>query len=124
MAFVLALAVLAAGCDPGRNLDYNNETNEPLFVEVNGKSGFGRLPPGSHKSFSHLADEFGGKDDPLEFHVVDLRGCTVLKLTTTLRRFDDELHDELTIHASDLPPPDERQPCDPAIEDIVRRTQD
>jgi hypothetical protein len=118
------MALVASACDPGRTSDYANETNEPLFVEVNGKSGFFRVSPGSHKGVSHLATTLGGKDDPLEFHVVDLRGCTVLKLTTTNRRFDDELDEKLTIREADVRPPDERQPCDPVIEDIVRRTTD
>ena len=130
IALVVCLAgfaLLAAACDPGEVFHFKNKTTEPLFVEVNHASGINRLSPGKSYDPGYLSEGPGGVgsgDKPLNIHVVDIHGCTVLNIDTTLARFKKEGHFSLVINQSDLPPTNQRTPCDPALADIATRTQD
>ena len=74
-----------------------------------------RLPPDTDTNLGYLSDEFNGADGPLSIVIADADGCIVLELTTTLRRFREEEDATLTITANDLPPPEQRTECDPAL---------
>ena len=113
-AFLLAL--LAAGCDPGEDISYRNETDEVLFATVN-DGGRNRLPPMSDHTLSYIWSRFGEDDDPLTIVVADERGCIVRRVVTTLRRFREELDMTLVINPTHLPPPAERTDCDPNLAD-------
>jgi hypothetical protein len=123
LACFLGFALLAVACDKGEVVHYSNKTNEPLFVELNGR-GFNRLPLGRDHDYLYLAADIGTGDSPLVFQVIDLNGCTVLNLETTVARFRKEHDFTLVINQSGLPPPEQRAPCDPKLADIARRTTD
>ena len=74
--------------------------------------------------YDYLATLIGSDDDRLHILVVDVHGCTVLKVDTTVARFRKEHDFSLVINQTDLPPVGARTPCDPALADIATRTQD
>ena len=120
---ILVVAILAAACDPGDVIHFQNKTAEALFVQVNG-GGLDRLPAGKSVDGTYLATRIGSGDDPLHILVIDSRGCTVTSVETTVSRFRKEDDFKLAIKESDLPPPDQRAPCDPRLADIARRTKE
>lgn len=111
-----ASALLSLSCDTGDTINYENDTDELLVVQLNGGSR-NQLAAHSTSNVGYLSGEFRGLDGPLTIVIADERGCIVLRLDTTLRRFRDDHDLALTIAPADLPPLEERTNCDPNLAD-------
>jgi hypothetical protein len=118
----IATCVVFTACDPGKNFTYSNETNEDLFVLVNGGS-MARVPADRSDTFGYLDSYLERAAGRLELLVVDINGCTVLEMDETVASFREEFDSKLTIDEDDIIPKPQWSSCDAELADIARRTR-